>query len=144
MSLNPIVKPVTTRRQLEARIISKAWREPLYKERLLKDPKGVLQEEVRQIDPSITLPETLQVFVHQESPTAYHLVLPRNPKDISLGEVVGDDLEAVAPQTIAVVVLAAVAVNTVGVVNNVGAANVVAAGNVATTGNAVANYNTIA
>ncbi len=133
-----------TRRELEAQIIAKAWKDPKYKARLLKDPKGVLQEEIQAIDPTVELPAALKVHVHEEAPNAYHLVLPRNPKDISLGEVVGDDLEAVAPQTIAVLLIAAVAVNTVGVVNNVGAANVVAAGNVATTGNAVANFNTIA
>ena len=133
-----------TRRDLESQIIAKAWKDPKYKARLLKNPKGVLQEEVRAIDPSVTLPDALKVAVHQEAPNAYHLVLPRNPKEISLAEVVGDDLEAVAPQTIAVVVLGVVAVNTVGAVNNVGAANVVAAGNVATVGNAVANANTVA
>ena len=136
-------QPVATRRDLEARIIAKAWRDPAYRERLIKDPKSVLQEEVKAVDPSVALPENLQVAVHEESANNYHLVVPRNPREITLGEVVGHDLEAVAPQTIAVVVLAAVAVNTVGVVNNVGAANVVAAGNVATTGNAVANYNTV-
>lgn len=136
-------KHVTTRRDLEARIIAKAWRDPKYRARLIKSPKAVLQEEVKLIDPGVTLPPQLEVSVHEESPTAYHLVIPRNPRDISLGEVVGDELEAVAPQTIAIVVLAAVAVNTVGVVNNVGAANVVAAGNVATTGNAVANFNSV-
>jgi len=130
-----------TRRGFEARIIAKAWRDPKYKERLLKNPKQVLQEEVEAIDPSVTLPESLAVSVHEETPEQYHLVLPRNPNDISLGEIVGDDLEAVAPQTIAVVVLAAVAVNTVGVANLLGAVNAVGAGNVATTGNVAANFN---
>jgi hypothetical protein len=132
-----------TRRDLEARIIAKAWRNPAYKQRLLADPKSVLQHEIAEIDPSVSLPAGLQVQVHEEAADTYHLVLPRNPKDIALGEVLGDDLEAVAPQTIAVVVIAAVAVNTVGAVNNVGVANVVGVGNVATTGNAVANYNTV-
>jgi hypothetical protein len=134
---------VMTRRDLEARIIAKAWRHPSYKQRLLSDPKGVLQSEISAIDPSVALPPGLQVHVHEEAADTYHLVLPRNPKEIALDEVLGDDLEAVAPQTIAVVVIAAVAVNTVGAVNNIGVANVVGVGNVATTGNAVANYNAV-
>ena len=134
-----------TRRGLEARIVAKAWRDPQYKARLLRDPKGVLEEEVQAIDPSVTLPDALNVHVHEEGPDTYHLVMPRNPNEISLGEIVGDDLEAVAPQTIAVVVLGigVVVGNTIGAVNNIGAGNVVAAGNVATTGNAVANTTSV-
>jgi len=139
-------KPISTRRDLEARIISKAWKDPKYLSRLKKNPKDVLAEELKAVDPCITLPDKLKVSLHEEGPSNYHLVVPRNPRDITLAEVVGDDLEAVAPQTIAVVVaaLGAVVGNTVGAVNNVGAGNVVAAGNVATTGNAVANANTVA
>ena len=137
---------ISTRNELEGRIIAKAWRDPKYKARLIKDPKGVLAEELKAVDPSIDLPKDLKVDVHQETKDQYHLVLPRNPDDIRVSEVLHDgDLEAVAPQTIAVVVagIAVVVGNTAGAVNNVGAGNVVAAGNVATTGNAVANTNTV-
>jgi hypothetical protein len=141
---NPAAAPaVMTRRDLEARIVAKAWRNPAYRQRLLADPKSVLQAEISAIDPGVALPTGLQVQVHEEAPNSYHLVLPRNPREIALSEVVGEDLEAVAPQTIAVVVIAAVAVNTVGVGNNIGAVNAVTAGNVATTGNTVANFNAI-
>ncbi|MGH6671541.1 MAG: NHLP leader peptide family RiPP precursor [Xanthobacteraceae bacterium] len=139
---NPVA-PVVTRRDLEARIVAKAWRHPAYLQRLLTDPKSVLQSEVSAADPGVTLPAGLQVSVHQETPNTYHLVLPRNPKEIALSEVLPDDLEAVAPQTIAVVVIAVVAVNTVGAANNIGAVNAVTAGNVATTGNVAANFNSV-
>jgi hypothetical protein len=99
----PAAAAPLTRRGLEARIIAKAWKDPKYKGRLLRDPKGVLQEEVQAVAP-VTLPEALQVSVHEETPNQFHLVLPRNPHEISLGEVVGDELEAIAPQTVAVVV----------------------------------------
>jgi hypothetical protein len=140
----PTNPAVITRRDLEARIIAKAWRNPAYKQRLLADAKAVLQSEISAIDASVALPTALQVQVHEEAPNTYHLVLPRNPRNIALSEILPDDLEAVAPQTVAIVVLGVVAGNTVAVVNNVGAGNVVAAGNVATTGNAVANFNAIA
>lgn len=93
----------TDRRSFEARIIAKAWRDPNYRRRLLNNPKGVLAQEIASIDPSVVLPSALQVHVHEEGPDVYHLVVPRNPKDISIGELLGDNLEAVAPQTIAVV-----------------------------------------
>jgi hypothetical protein len=140
----PATTPVMTRRDLEARIIAKAWKNPSYKQRLLADAKSVLQGEISAIDPDVTLPAELQVYVHEEAPNAYHLVLPRNPRNIALSEVVGDDLEAVAPQTIAVVVIAVVAGNTVAAGNNVAVVNAATVGNVAQTGNAVANYNTVA
>jgi hypothetical protein len=138
----PTQRPMT-RRDLEARMIAKAWREPGFKTLLLTDPKTALQHELSAIDPSITLPAALQVQVHEEAPNTYHLVLPRNPRDISLGEVVGDDLEAVAPQTIAVLLIAVVAGNTVVAGNNVAVVNAVTAGNVAVTGNVAANANAL-
>src|SRR5882757_5228095 len=92
-----------TRRELEAKIIARAWRDPHFKRLLLENPHAALQSELGEIDPSIVLPATLQVHVHAEKPNVYHLVLPRNPRDIPLGDVVGDNLEALAAQTIAVV-----------------------------------------
>jgi len=135
-----------SRRDLEARIIANAWRNPKYKEALLKDPKAVLESELRKIDPKISLPDTLKVQVHEEAADTFHLVLPRDPRDLKLSDIVPDDqLEAVAPQTIAVVVaaLGVVVANTLGAVNNVGAGNAVTVGNVATTGNAVANSTSV-
>lgn len=140
-----VQKPMT-RRDLESRIVAKAWKDADYKKRLLADPKAVLQDELTNLDPSITLPDSLKVQVHEENADLFHLVLPRNPNDISLGEVVGDNLEAVAPQTIAVVVVGAavVAAGTVAVVTHLGAANVVGAANATVTANAVANSNAVA
>lgn len=136
--------PIFTRRDLEARIVAKAWRSPDYLHRLRNDPKGVLQEELRSVDPRIRLPENLEVHVHEESATRYHLVIPRNPREISLAEAVGDaNLEAVAPQTVGIVVLGIVAANTVGVVNNVGNTNVGANVNVAANVNAAATQTSV-
>ena len=139
---NPPQKPITTRRDLESQIIANAWRDPKYKARLLSDPKSVLQEELRKIDPNIQVPDNLHVQVHEESAAQMHIVLPRNPRDISVSEASGDNLEAIAPQTIAVVVLAGVVVNTVGVVNNVGVGNVAVNTNTGVNVNALATTNT--
>lgn len=136
-------KPIQTRRDLETRIVTRAWREPAYKQRLLKDPKGVLEDELRSLDPTIRLPSDLKVAVHEESANAYHLVLPRNPREITLSDVANDDLEALAPQTVAIIILGVVAANTVGVVNNVGNTNVGANVNVAANVNAAATSTSV-
>jgi hypothetical protein len=133
-----------TRREWEARIVAKAWRDPSFKTLLLADPKAAFQQELGAIDPAIRLPAALQVQVHEETPTTYHLVLPRNPREISLGEVVGDDLlEAVAPQTIAVLLIAVVAGNTVVAGNNVAAVNVAVTANTGVNVNVAAQVNAI-
>ena len=95
----------------------------------------MLQRELAAIDPTIALPAGLTVKVHEETPDTYHLVLPRNPKDITLDEIVGDDLEGVAPQTIAIVVVGAVVVGAV--------ANVAVNANAAYNVNAVSTANTV-
>ena len=97
--------PPMSRRDLEARIVAKAWRDPAFKLQLLANPRATMQAELSLIDPSIALPTALQIHVHEETPNLYHLVLPRNPRDISLGEVLGENLDAVAPQTVAVVTM---------------------------------------
>lgn len=137
------VQPMS-RRDLESRIVAKAWRDPAYRDALLKDPKGTLEAELKSIDPSITLPASLKVHVHEESADTYHIVLPRNPKDISLSEVIGDDLEAVAPQTIAIVLVGVVAAGVAVAVTMVAGANVVAGANGVVTANGVANFNAVA
>lgn len=136
------VQPMS-RRDLESRIVAKAWRDPAYHDALIKDPKGTLEAELKSIDPSITLPAALNVHVHEESADTYHIVLPRNPKDISLSEVIGDDLEAVAPQTIAIVLVGVVAAGVAVTVTMVAGANVVGVANATVTANAVGNFNAI-
>jgi hypothetical protein len=95
---------VVSRKDFEAKIVASAWRDPEYKKRLLKNPKQVVEEELQGIADGVELPKDLQVAVHEESPTQYHLVLPRNPNEIAPGAVADEHLEAIAPQTIAVVV----------------------------------------
>jgi hypothetical protein len=137
-------QPPMTRRDLEARIIANAWRDSEYKAALLKHPKKVLQSELSAIDPSVVLPAGLKVHVHEEAPNRYHLVLPRNPKDITLYEVIGDNLETVAPQTVAVVVVGAVAVAVTAAAIANAAANVTATANAVVNANAVGTVNAVA
>lgn len=104
---------IVNRKDFEAKIVAQAWRDPKYKQRLLKDPKAVVQEELENLQAGVELPDDLKVAVHEESPQHYHFVLPRNPNDVAPGAVSSEQFEAIAPQTIAVVVVANVAVSTV-------------------------------
>ena len=98
----------TSRQDLEVRMIAKAWRDPAYEAALLADPKAALQKELQTVDPSIELPDDLTVAVHPEDENTYHIVIPRNPAEIGTGGVSGEDMDAVSPQTVAIVVVGAV------------------------------------
>lgn len=100
-------KPMS-RQDLEVRMIAKAWRDPAYEATLLADPKAALQNELKTVDPSIVLPDDMTVEVHPEDENNYHIVIPRNPAEIGTGGVSGDDMQAVSPQTVAIVVVGAV------------------------------------
>lgn len=97
-----------SRQDLEVRMIAKAWRDPAYEAALLANPKATLESELKALDPSIALPDDLTVEAHPEDENNYHIVIPRNPAEVGTGGVSGDDMQAVSPQTVAIVVVGAV------------------------------------
>ena len=128
------------RRQFEAGIIARAWKDPEYKKRLLKSPKDVVQEELRKIRPEVTLPDNLQIYVHEETPNAVHLTLPVNPADY--GEVSGDEwIDDVAGGFLGKTVVTAVNVFVAGNVNTLGNVNFEVNANTAGNVNLVGNVN---
>lgn len=64
-----------SRRELESKIIAHAWKDPRFRERLLKDPKSALKE----LD--CPVPEKLQLKVIEEQENQWLLVLPKVPVD---------------------------------------------------------------
>lgn len=76
-----------TRRDFEAEMIAKAWEDKAFKERLLKDPKAVVEELSGE-----KLPAEMKVSVFEETANSVCLVLPRSPDD----ELSDDELEKVA------------------------------------------------
>jgi nitrile hydratase len=68
-------------------IIEAAWKDPAFKERLLKDPRAALKQM------HLDLPADLNVQVHEETAKTVHLVLPQDPSRTELSD---EELEAVA------------------------------------------------
>ena len=104
-----------TRKDFEAQIIAKAWRDPEFKKRLLTDPKGVFEEELQKLQEGAKLPADLNIQVLEEHPKQVYLVLPQNPEELLEGELTDEQLESVAGGTIVVAVVWAIAVAQVGV-----------------------------
>lgn len=134
-------KKMLTRVEFESEIIKKAWKDPAYKQRLLKSPKEVLEEELGRIREGIRLPEKMEVHVHEETPYSIHISIPANPVEYAAhieGEEIGDET---ALGTIGFVIIAAasfaVTANVAVAANAAAAANVNVAANI----NAAANVN---
>jgi len=67
-----------------AKIIAKAWSDAAYKQRLLKDPTGVLKEN------GVELPEGMSFHVNESTDKVIQLVLPnRHDGELSV-ETLGD------------------------------------------------------
>lgn len=56
-------------------LILRAWEDPEFKAALLRDPKATLEAAL-----GVALPEDLTIFVHEQTPTEVHLVLPLPPE----------------------------------------------------------------
>lgn len=77
------------RREFEAELIAKAWKNEAFKQELLSNSKAVYARELGQ-----QLPENLQIRVMEETPDTIYLALPRVPQ---VSEELSDEaLEAVA------------------------------------------------
>ena len=58
-----------------SRVAARALEDDGYRSRLISDPASVLREE------GLTVPEDVEVEVHQNTPAKLHLVLPSGPPD---------------------------------------------------------------
>ncbi len=79
-----------SRQDVEAKVAERAAKDDAFRQALLSDPKAALGTEL-----GITLPEGLDVRVHEETPTRLHLVIPR------LQALESDDLDDAALENVA-------------------------------------------
>ena len=83
-----------TRKEFEARLIARAWKDEAFAQELRTDPKAVIERELAEVRPEAKLPDNFEVRVVEESPTTMYLVLP--PKPRSVDELSDADLDAAA------------------------------------------------
>jgi hypothetical protein len=57
-------------------LIKRAWDDPEFKRQLLAEPKRTIEREL-----GITLPAEIRIFIHEQTPTTLHLILPIKPDD---------------------------------------------------------------
>jgi hypothetical protein len=81
------INPQRQRTAVTEELVSRAWRDPAFKNELLKDPRGVIQREL-----GVQFPETVKLYVHEETPEALHLVLPLPPAALTAAVVGSGDL----------------------------------------------------
>ena len=56
-------------------ILAKAWSDPAFKQRFMKDPKGVSAEF------GLTVPDGMELRVVENTPEVFYIVLPGKPTD---------------------------------------------------------------
>jgi hypothetical protein len=79
-----------TRKEIEEKLIIKAWQDDAFKQELLNNTKSVLQKE------GVDLPEGIQVRVIEETPDTCYLVIPVPPNHQNGEELSDAELEAIA------------------------------------------------
>ncbi|MDZ8106188.1 MAG: class IIb bacteriocin, lactobin A/cerein 7B family [Nostoc sp. DedQUE12a] len=79
-----------TRKDIEARIIAKAWKSEAFKQELLTNPKAIIEQEFE-----VDFPEDLNVSVYEENSNTLYFVLPLRP-EIEGRELSEEELESVS------------------------------------------------
>ena len=74
----------TTQAEMQSKIIAKARAEPEFRAQLVADPKAAIEGLI-----GVELPEAINLQVHEDSATSFHLVLPPS------GELAEDELATV-------------------------------------------------
>lgn len=57
-------------------LIKRAWQDVEFKRALLSTPRAALEDAL-----GITFPAGLNIYIHEQTPTDLHLVLPMAPED---------------------------------------------------------------
>ena len=58
-------------------LIKRAWQDTEFKRALLSDPRTTLEKAL-----GVSLPAGLRIYIHEQTPTDLHLVLPMPPEEL--------------------------------------------------------------
>jgi hypothetical protein len=88
--------------EIERMLRLRAWKDEIFREALIADPKGVIQRLFPQCFPNGKLPEELTIKVIEEDPGTCHIVLPSLPEEFPTPEIPEEEhLEFVANMGVA-------------------------------------------
>ena len=62
-------------------LITKAWEDEAFKQELLNNPREAIEKAL-----GVPLPEGIDIYVHEQTPTSVHLVLPLKPESLDAEE----------------------------------------------------------
>jgi hypothetical protein len=79
------------RTEVDRRLVQRSLQDEDFRQRLLDDPKGTIEQEL-----GSRLPESIEVRALEESAQTIYLVLPVRSADLQTGELSEEDLEEVA------------------------------------------------
>jgi hypothetical protein len=65
---------------LKNQIIQKAWEDPSFKAKLLREPKAALKEAF-----GIDVPDNIKLKAIEETADSFYLIIPATPSDTSFG-----------------------------------------------------------
>lgn len=83
------------RKQFEARLVAKAWKDEKFLHALKTDPRGTLLAELEALHSAAALPANVRVTVLEETPEQVYLVIPNRPRSAE-GALDDTTLEAIA------------------------------------------------
>jgi hypothetical protein len=68
-----------------ADIVRRAWADPAFKRSLLASPKVVIERTL-----GVTLPAEVKIYIHEETDTEIHLVLPKSSESLNASDISPD------------------------------------------------------
>jgi hypothetical protein len=80
-----------SRAEMERRLIDRSLEDETFRQRLLDDPKGTMEQEL-----GSRLPESVEVRAVEETPQIIYLVLPSRSADVRADELSDQELEEVS------------------------------------------------
>jgi len=66
------------RGNVEAQLAERAWQDEGFRRDLLENPRQIAERVL-----GISIPDDVNVHVHEETPNDLHFVLPMNPRDLT-------------------------------------------------------------